>query len=108
MERFVFAKVGDPVIARVVEIRDNGIFVEYAGRRGLVSVVELSWDETRPPRPASIARVGDDLEVVIMAVGPDSFGASLRECRPQDNPWVHPMLRGDRSIGPRARGLARR
>lgn len=89
----VFANVGDRVVARVVETRDNGIFVEYAGRCGIVSVVELSWDETRRCQPASFARAGDDLEVVIMAVGPSSFGASVRELTPRDNPWVHPMLR---------------
>ena len=83
---------GDHIVAHVIDVRENGIFLKYEGRRGIVSVVELTWDETGAARAADHARVGENIEVVVTAVGPESFGASLRECRPDENPWLLPSL----------------
>lgn len=78
---------GDRIEARVVDVRDNGIFLEYGGLRGLVQVVELTWDERAPPRPERYAETGDRLEVLVLAVGPDRFGASLKRLDPSADPW---------------------
>lgn len=84
-------KVGDRIVVRVTAVNDSGVFVEHAGRPGIVSVVELTWNEIGQDRHLPFVDV-EELEVIVMAVGPDSFGASLRECRPEDNPWKHATL----------------
>ncbi len=77
----------DRVLARVVDVRDNGIFVTYKGRSGLVNVTELSWDERRPANPFAYANIGQELEVAVTAVGETSFGASLKRLEPGGDPW---------------------
>lgn len=85
-------KPGDRIIVEVLEVRDNGIFFEYAGKSAIVNVTELTWDETGRAWPPDFASAGDQLEVVITAVGPESLGASIKRLDPSANPWLDSTL----------------
>ncbi len=58
--------VGDRVTGRVVAVRDHGIFVDLGGVEGRIQLSELSYD--RGARPGDIARVGDEIECVVLRI----------------------------------------
>lgn len=96
-------KAGDKIRCRVTRVEDNGIYLTHGGRSGLVRVVELTWKDTEAPIPARFARAGDELEVVVLSVGPGSFGASIKHLDPSANPWLSPQVK----IGTRLPGVVR-
>ncbi len=71
-------EVGQTINARVVEIRDFGLFVDLGGITGLVHQSELSWK--RNVRPADIAKIGDSVDVKILEIerGKGSKGKKTR------------------------------
>lgn len=84
---------GDRVLAQVVDVRDNGIYLTCEGYSGLVNVTELRWDARTSADPFAYASIGDRLEVVVTGVGERCFGASLKRLDPGGDPWRHPKLR---------------
>jgi len=85
-------RVGERIVARVVEVKDNGIYLDHEGRSGIISVVELTWDETKKPVPEEFAAPGDDLELLVMTEHAGSFSGSLKRLQPNDDPRRHPAL----------------
>ncbi|MDR1920474.1 MAG: 30S ribosomal protein S1 [Candidatus Adiutrix sp.] len=79
--------VGDKVTGKVVSLADYGAFVELdKGVEGLIHVSEMSW--TRKVRnPASILKVGDVVECVILKVDTDARRISLGMKQVEPNPW---------------------
>lgn len=51
---------------RVVTVTDFGAFVDIGGVRGLLHLSELSWD--RVDRTSDVVSVGDEVDVVVLAV----------------------------------------
>lgn len=86
-------KIGEQIIARVVEVKDNGIFLRYKDLFGIISVVELTWDETQRPVPETFARSGDNLQLLVMSAHESGFSGSLKRLRPEDDPRALPALK---------------
>ncbi|MEZ4409166.1 MAG: S1 RNA-binding domain-containing protein [Polyangiales bacterium] len=59
-------KVGDKVTGRVVAVKDHGIFVDLGGVEGRIQLSEISHD--RGARPQDIAKVGDEIEALVLRV----------------------------------------
>ena len=83
---------GDHIRARVVDVRDNGIYLEHEGKRALLNVTELSWNEAQPTSPHDFAAKGDALEVLVTAVDDEVFSASLKRLDPGADPWTQASL----------------
>lgn len=77
-------EVGQKVTGRVTGVVDFGIFMNIEGIEGLVHISEISWD--RVEDPAKHAKVGDQLEVVIIGKEQDKVSLSLK--RLTDDPWA--------------------
>lgn len=67
----------------VTSIRPFGVFVDLGGADGLIHLSELSWG--RNPEPEEVVKVGDDIDVFILKVDPDTkkIALSLRRARPE-------------------------
>ncbi|MBF0481812.1 MAG: 30S ribosomal protein S1 [Desulfovibrionaceae bacterium] len=72
---------------KVTNLVDYGAFVELeAGVEGLVHISEMSW--TRKLRhPSQVARVGDEVEVVVLGVDQTKKRISLGMKQIKPNPW---------------------
>ncbi|MDR2945121.1 MAG: 30S ribosomal protein S1 [Candidatus Adiutrix sp.] len=79
--------IGEKIAGRVVSLADYGAFVELdKGIEGLIHVSEMSW--TRKVRnPASILKVGDLVECVILKVDTEAKRISLGMKQVEPNPW---------------------
>ncbi len=79
-------KPGDIRTGIVSSIRDFGVFVDLGGMDGLVHVSELSW--TRVDHPNTVASVGQQVQVQVLHVDPDTQRIGLSIKRLQPDPWV--------------------
>jgi small subunit ribosomal protein S1 len=79
--------VGDKVQGKVVSLAEYGAFVELdKGLEGLIHVSEMSW--TRKVRnPASVLKVGDLVESVILNMDLTAKRISLGMKQVEPNPW---------------------
>jgi len=79
--------IGERVAGRVVSLADYGAFIELdKGIEGLIHVSEMSW--TRKVRnPASILKVGDVVECIILKVDTEAKRISLGMKQVEPNPW---------------------
>ena len=88
---------GSKVTGKVVSLTDYGAFVEIEeGVEGLVHVSEMSWT-TRVTHPSKIVSVGDEVEVVVLALDPANRRISLGLKQITPNPWE--MLPVEHPIG---------
>ncbi len=79
--------VGEKTIGKVVSITDYGVFVELEeGVEGLIHVSEMTWSK-KPRHPSKIVSVGDDLEVMVLNIEPETKRISLGMKQLQQNPW---------------------
>lgn len=80
-------QIGSKLKGRISSITDYGLFVEVEkGIEGLVHISEVSWTE----RITNLSRhfaVGDEIEVVIVALDKENRRMSLSIKRLQDDPW---------------------
>ncbi len=75
------------VTGKVVSITDYGVFVELEeGVEGLVHISEMSWSK-KPRHPSKIVSVGDDIEIKVLKVEPETKRISLGMKQLQPNPW---------------------
>lgn len=79
--------VGEKITGKVVSLADYGAFVELdKGIEGLIHVSEMSW--TRKVRnPASILKIGDVVECIILKVDTEAKRISLGMKQVEPNPW---------------------
>jgi small subunit ribosomal protein S1 len=70
---------------RVSSIRNFGVFVDLGGADGLVHLNEISWDRSRPPE--EMFKVGDDVDVYVMKVDPETKKIALSIRRAQPAQW---------------------
>ena len=70
---------------RVSSLTDFGAFVDLGGADGLIHLSELSWERVK--HPSDVLKVGDEVDVFVMSVDPESkkIALSLRRARPE--PW---------------------
>ena len=75
------------VSGRVVSLTDYGAFVELeTGVEGLIHVSEMSWSK-RIKHPSKCVQIGDDVEVMVLAVDADARRISLGMKQTGPNPW---------------------
>ena len=80
--------VGAKLKGKVVSLAEYGAFVEIGeGVEGLIHVSEMSWTK-RVKHPSQIVNVGDEVEVQVLEVDPETRRISLGMKQLQQNPWV--------------------
>ena len=93
---------GSRVRGKVVSLTDYGAFVEIEeGVEGLVHVSEMSWTQ-RVTHPSKVVSVGDDVDVIVLALDPANRRISLGLKQVTPNPWE--MLPIDHPVGTAVHG----
>lgn len=71
----------------VVSLTDYGAFVEMEqGVEGLIHISEMSWSK-RIKHPSKVVQVGDEVEVVVLAMDTENRRISLGMKQIEPNPW---------------------
>ncbi len=72
---------------KIVSLTDYGAFVELEpGVEGLIHVTEMTWNR-RVKHPSKIVQIGDEVEVVVLAVDLENHRISLGMKQTEPNPW---------------------
>lgn len=79
--------VNQVVKGRVKNITDFGAFIDLGGIDGLLHITDLSWG--RVSHPSEILNLGDELDVMIIAIDKDSEKVSLGLKQITKSPWEH-------------------
>jgi small subunit ribosomal protein S1 len=75
------------LMGKIVSLTDYGAFVELEpGVEGLIHVTEMTWNR-RVKHPSKIVQIGDDVEVVVLAVDLENHRISLGMKQTEPNPW---------------------
>jgi small subunit ribosomal protein S1 len=73
---------------KVVGVVDYGVFVELEqGIEGLVHVTEMSWSK-KAAHPSKLAKVGDEVDVVVLDIKPSDRRVSLGIKQALPDPWL--------------------
>jgi small subunit ribosomal protein S1 len=79
---------GGKVKGKIVGVVDYGVFVELEqGIEGLVHVSEMSWNK-KVQHPSKIAKVGDEVDVVVLDIKPSDRRVSLGIKQALPDPWL--------------------
>jgi small subunit ribosomal protein S1 len=79
---------GGKVKGKIVGVVDYGVFVELEqGVEGLVHVSEMSWNK-KIQHPSKVAKVGDEVDVVVLDIKPSDRRVSLGIKQAQPDPWL--------------------
>ncbi|HLZ51340.1 MAG TPA: 30S ribosomal protein S1 [Candidatus Acidoferrum sp.] len=79
---------GGKVRGKVVGVVDYGVFVELEqGIEGLVHVTELSWSK-KVQHPSKVAKVGEEVDVVVLDIKPSDRRVSLGIKQALPDPWL--------------------
>jgi small subunit ribosomal protein S1 len=79
--------VGAKTKGKVVSLTDYGAFVELEGGiEGLIHVSEMSWSK-RVRHPSKVVNIGDEVDVVILAIDVENRRISLGMKQMEPNPW---------------------
>ncbi|MCB0378188.1 MAG: 30S ribosomal protein S1 [Bdellovibrionales bacterium] len=79
--------VGTKLQGKVVSLTDYGAFIDVGeGVEGLIHVSEMSWTK-RVKHPSQIVNVGDEVDVVVLALDQENRRISLGMKQLQPNPW---------------------
>jgi len=78
-------EVGKKYQGTVKSLTSYGAFVDIGGVDGMVHVSELSW--SRIKNPAEVVKVGDQIEVYVIAFDPEKKKISLGYKTAETNPW---------------------
>lgn len=79
------AEVGAKFNGKVRSMTSYGAFVDIGGVDGMVHVSELSWKRVK--QPSDVLSIGDEIEVYIKALDPETKRISLGYKKTEDNPW---------------------
>lgn len=100
---------GDIMTGTVREVLDFGAFVDFGGAEGLIPRSELSYDASN--RPADILSSGEQVEVKVLEITPETGRLTLSRKRLRRDPWesisedfptgatVHGTVTGVQSFG---------
>ena len=79
--------IGLKTHGKIVSLTDYGSFVELEnGIEGLIHVSEMSWSK-RVKHPSKIVQVGEDVNVVVLAIDLENRRISLGMKQMEPNPW---------------------
>lgn len=71
----------------VVSLTDYGAFVELEdGIEGLIHISEMSWSK-RVRHPSKVVSIGDEVDVVVLAIDQEARRISLGMKQMEPNPW---------------------
>jgi small subunit ribosomal protein S1 len=78
-------ELGEIRTGHVISLADFGAFVDIGGADGLVHTSEISWKRINHPR--DVLKVGQEVQVKVLAVDPEQkrISLSMRELEP--DPW---------------------
>ena len=80
-------EVGTKTHGIVVSLTDYGAFVELEdGVEGLIHISEMSWSK-RVRHPSKVVSIGDEVNVVVLAIDPEARRISLGMKQMEPNPW---------------------
>jgi len=85
------AEVGQVYQGKVKSMTNYGAFIDIGGVDGMAHISELSW--SRIKHPSDVLNVGDEVEVYIKGLDPETRRISLGYKKAEDNPWE--ILRRD-------------
>ncbi len=90
---------------KVVSLTDYGAFIELEkGVEGLCHVSEMSWTSD-VKHPSKVVSVGDEIEVVVLSINPETRKISLGMKQTQPNPWD--VIETNYAVGQRVKGVIR-
>jgi small subunit ribosomal protein S1 len=77
-------KEGEVRKGRVSSVRSFGVFIDLGGADGLAHLSEVSWDRNKTPE--EMYHVGDEVDVYVMKVDPETkkIALSLRRAQPEE------------------------
>jgi 4-hydroxy-3-methylbut-2-enyl diphosphate reductase len=78
--------VGNHYHGVVKSLTSYGAFVDIGGVDGMVHVSELSWNRIK--NPSEVVKVGDEIDVFVIALDPEKKKISLGYKTEETNPWV--------------------
>jgi len=78
-------KEGEVRKGRVSSVRSFGVFIDLGGADGLAHLSEVSWDRNKSPE--EMYRVGDEVDVYVMKVDPETKKIALSLRRAQPEQW---------------------
>ena len=78
-------EVGKHYHGVVKSLTSYGAFVDIGGVDGMVHVSELSWNRIK--NPSEVVKVGDEVEVFVLAFDPEKKKISLGYKTEDTNPW---------------------
>jgi small subunit ribosomal protein S1 len=78
-------KEGEVRKGRVSSVRSFGVFIDLGGADGLAHLSEVSWDRNRTPE--DMYRIGDEVDVFVMKVDPETKKIALSLRRAQPEAW---------------------
>lgn len=84
----VFSKLheGDILKGTVKRLVDYGAFIDVGGVDGLAHISDLSWE--RVGHPSDVLKVGDEIDVFVKNVDPETHRISLSVKQTQRDPWL--------------------
>ena len=89
----------------VVSLTDYGSFVELEdGIEGLIHISEMSWSK-RVRHPSKMVSLGDEVDVVVLAINSETRRISLGMKQLEPNPWE--MIKEKYQVGDVIRGKVR-
>lgn len=79
-------EVGKQYHGTVKSLTSYGAFVDIGGVDGMVHVSELSWNRIK--NPSEVVKVGDEIDVFVIALDPEKRKISLGYKTEANNPWT--------------------
>ena len=79
-------EVGKKYNGTVKSLTSYGAFVDIGGVDGMVHVSELSWNRIK--NPGEVVKVGDEIEVFVIALDAEKKKISLGYKTAESNPWT--------------------
>ena len=86
-ELFEKLKIGDEIQGKVSGLTTYGAFVNLGAADGLIHISELSWD--RVANVGDVLQVGQDVQVKVIKLDPDTSRISLSLRQLGQDPWDH-------------------
>lgn len=85
-EVFATLEAGQTVRGTVKRLVDYGAFIDIGGVDGLAHISDISWDRVK--HPSDVLQVGQELDVYVKSVDPDSKRISLSIKETMRDPWL--------------------
>ena len=77
---------GDIIKGTVKRLVDYGAFIDVGGVDGLAHISDLSWE--RVTQPSDVLKVGEEIDVFVKNIDPETHRISLSIKQTQRDPWL--------------------